>query len=614
MKILFRLLSFAKPYRHFVPEYIIYVVPATIFGVLNFTLLIPLLDTLFQVGNTVAITEKPAFAFDVDFVVAYIGYYVNQISTIYSKTHALVFVCAVILTSVLLSNLFLYMSQRTLARMRTWLVFNMRKAIYDKLVTLHIGFFSKYRKGDILSVISADSHEIENNLVSTIQVIFKDPFHILVYLSVLIMISPKLTLITLVFFPVAAFIISLIGKRLRKSAKASQKLLGQLLSISEETITGARIIRGFSAQEFARKSFNKVNDMYRKIIRAYMNRRELASPISEFLGVLTIVVIMIIGGSMVLSHNSVLTPSEFVTYVIIYSQLIPPIKSISNTYSNIQRGLASGERIINILDSESAITEKEKVTELPTFNKEIEYRDVSFAYEEALVLRNINLVIPKGKTVALVGQSGAGKTTFVDLLPRFFDPLKGQILIDGVDIRDMSLNNLRSHLGIVTQEPILFNDTVFNNIAFGLMDVKNEDVIKAAKIANAHDFIMEMEDGYNTNISDRGTRLSGGQRQRISIARAILRNPAILILDEATSALDTESEMLVQQAIEKVMKDRTSLVIAHRLSTIINADEIVVFQKGEIVERGSHHRLLAQNGVYKKLYDLQINKDSVVGD
>jgi subfamily B ATP-binding cassette protein MsbA len=497
------------------------------------------------------------------------------------------------------------MSQRVLTRMRTWVVFRLKKSLFDRLSTLHIGFFHRQQKGNILSIMSADVHEIENSIVSSVQVLFRDPLTIVVYIVLLFGMSMKLTLFTLIFFPVAASLIAGIAKKLRKSATLSQSLLGRLLNVTDETITGARIIKAFTAQAFVQAKFYTHNEDYRKVSKSMVNRRELAGPLSEFLGVLVIIAVMVYGGRMVLNQQSELSASEFVTYIILYSQLIAPIKNISSALTNIQRGLAAGERVIAIIDTENQITDKPDARKLDTFSSLIEFRNISFAYNTEEVLKDISFTIPKGNMVAIVGQSGAGKSTTADLLCRFYDPQGGGVIIDGSDIRDYTLESLRRQMGIVTQEAILFNDTVFNNIAFGIEDAAEEDVIFAAKVANAHEFIEQMENGYQTNIGDRGSRLSGGQRQRISIARAVLKNPPILILDEATSSLDTESEKLVQDAIQKLMLNRTSLVIAHRLSTIQHADEIIVLNAGQIIQRGTHQQLIAIEGVYKKLCDMQ---------
>ena len=503
------------------------------------------------------------------------------------------------------ANFFRYMSQRVLTRMRTWVVFRLKRALFDKLSTLHIGFFHHQQKGNLLSVVSADVHEIESSIVSSVQVLFRDPLTVVVYIILLFGMSMKLTLFTVVFFPLAASLIAGISKKLRRSANLSQSLLGRLLNITDETITGARIIKAFTAQAFVQSKFDVQNEEYRKVSKSMVNRRELAGPLSEFLGVMVIVAVMIYGGRLVLNQQSDLSASEFVTYIILYSQIIAPIKNISTAVTNIQRGLAAGERVLAIIDTENEVVDKPDAVKLATFKNQIEFRDTSFAYNTAEVLKNISFTIPKGKMVAIVGQSGAGKSTTADLLCRFYDPQGGGVFIDGSDIRDYTLESLRKQMGIVTQEAILFNDTVFNNIAFGIEKADEKDVIFAAKVANAHEFIVEMEEGYQTNIGDRGSRLSGGQRQRISIARAVLKNPPILILDEATSSLDTESEKLVQDAIQKLMLNRTSLVIAHRLSTIQHADEIIVLNAGVIVQQGTHQDLIAIEGIYKKLCDMQ---------
>lgn len=575
------------------------------FGALNFTLLIPLLDVLFNVDTALPASTLPAFSFSLDYLKGLFNYGFYYIAASHGKVIALEAICGIIALSVFLANLFRYLSQRVLTRMRTWVVYRLKKALFQKLSTLHLGFFQRQQKGNLLSIMSTDVHEVENSIVSSVQVVFRDPLTVLVYIVILFWMSLKLTLFTVVFFPLAAAIIAGIAKKLRHSAAESQSLLGRLLNISDETIAGIRIIKAFSASAFMQRIFDRSNERYRKVSKSMINRRELAGPMSEFLGVLVIISVMIYGGILVLNHTSSLTASQFVTYIIFYSQIINPIKNISNAVTTIQRGLAAGERVLQVIDITDEVKDLPDAVAVKGFDTSIEYRDLSFAYRTEDVLKNINVIIPKGQMLAVVGQSGAGKSTLADMLARFYDPGSGGILIDGHDIRHYTLDSLRGLMGIVTQEPILFNDTVYNNIAFGMDNVPQEEVIRAAKIANAHDFIMQMEDGYQSNIGDRGTRLSGGQRQRLSIARAVLKNPPILILDEATSSLDTESERLVQDAIQKLMEGRTSLVIAHRLSTIQHADEIIVMQQGEIVEQGNHRKLLEQNGVYKKLFDLQ---------
>lgn len=605
MKIYFKLLAFAKPYSRFVPKYAVLAILAVIFGLLNFTLLIPLLNVIFEKVEATEEVVKPEFTLSVDYAKTMFNYYFNQIFKIYGQSGALKFVCGVIVLSVLLSNVFKYWSQRVLTNMRTYVVKNIREGLFRKITQLHVGYFQDQRKGDLMSSLSNDVNEIENSVVSSVQVVFREPLMIIGYIILLFTMSVKLTLFTLIVLPVSGLIITTISRKLRKQAKTGQELLGNILSIIEETISGVRIIKAFNAQPYVQQKFDAQNGAYRGVLKSMWNKRELASPVSEFLGVSVVVGVLLYGGQLVLDNQSELNASEFITYIVLFSQVLVPAKNISSAITNIQRGIASGERIFTILETEVTITEKANAVELAELKGGIIYQNVSFKYAEHEVLKNINLTIPKGKMVALVGQSGAGKSTMADLLPRFYDVTKGVILIDGVDIRDAKLHSLNSMMGIVTQESILFNDTVFNNIAFGMSNVSEEAVIEAAKIANAHEFIVKMENGYHTSIGDRGGRLSGGQRQRLSIARAVLKNPPILILDEATSALDTESERLVQDAIQNLMKNRTSIVIAHRLSTIQHADLIVVMQQGEIIETGKHADLIAQKGVYHKLSEMQ---------
>lgn len=605
MKIYFRLLAFAKPYSSFVPKYAVVAILAVVFGLLNFTLLIPLLNVIFDKVDPVLTATKPEFSLSLDYFKDAFNYYFAVIFKEYGRSGALQFVCGVIVVSVFLSNLFKYWSQRILTRMRTDVIRRIRSALFNKILDFHVGYFQDQRKGDLMSSLSNDVTEIESSVVSSVQVIFREPLMIAGYIILLFTMSVKLTLFTLIVMPISGFIISNISRKLRKQAQSGQELLGNILSIIEETISGVRIIKAFNAQEYTRKKFEDQNGSYRNILKSMWNKREMASPMSEFLGVSVVVGVLLYGGQLVLDNRSDLNASEFITYIVLFSQLLVPAKAVSSAITNIQRGIASGERIFQILETEVTITEKENARTIDGLKQEITYKNVSFRYAEHDVLKNINLTIPKGQMIALVGQSGAGKSTMADLLPRFYDVTAGQILIDGIDIRDVKIDSLNSLMGIVTQESILFNDTVFNNIAFGMQNVSEEAVIEAAKIANAHEFIIKMERGYQTSIGDRGSKLSGGQRQRLSIARAVLKNPPILILDEATSALDTESERLVQDAIQNLMKNRTSIVIAHRLSTIQHADNIVVMQNGEIIETGKHTELIALNGVYKKLSDMQ---------
>jgi subfamily B ATP-binding cassette protein MsbA len=606
MKTYFKLLAFAKPFNRFIPKYALLAILAVTFGLLNFTLLIPLLNVIFQKVDVAAEqVVKPEFSLSIEYAKGMFNYYFNSIFHQYGQSGALQFVCVIIIASVFFSNLFKYWSQRVLSKMRVDVIRNIRKSLYDKIIDFHLGYFQSQRKGDLISSLSNDITEIESSVVSSVQVIFREPLMIVGYFVLLFMMSVKLTLFILLVMPISSIIISNISKKLKKDAQIGQQIQGNILSIIEETISGIRIIKAFNGQAYVKEKFNRQNNDYRNLLKSMWNKRELASPLSEVLGVTVVVGVLLYGGKLVLENQSDLNASEFITYIVLFSQVLVPAKSISSAVTNIQRGIASGERIFKILDTSIEITEKANTIEVKDFKQSIEYKNVSFRYAEHDVLKNISLTVPKGKMIALVGQSGAGKSTMADLLPRFYDVSQGAILVDGVDIRDMKLSELNHLMGIVTQESILFNDSVFNNIAFGMNNVSEEAVIEAAKIANAHEFIVKMEQGYQSNIGDRGGKLSGGQRQRLSIARAVLKNPPILILDEATSALDTESERLVQDAIQNLMKNRTSIVIAHRLSTIQHADMIVVMQQGEIIETGTHSELLANNGVYKKLSDMQ---------
>jgi subfamily B ATP-binding cassette protein MsbA len=605
MKIYFKLLSFAKPFNRFVPKYFILAVLAVIFGLANFTLMIPLLNVIFEKVEVVTIVTKPEFALNLDYFKAIFNFYFASIFKTYGQVGALQFVCVVIVVSVFLANLFKYWSQRVLTSMRTHVVKNIRESLFLKITSLHVGYFHSQRKGDLMSSLSNDVNEVENSVVSSVQVIFREPLMIIGYVVLLFSMSVKLTFFTLLVLPISGGVIAWISRKLRKEAEVGQGLLGEMLSIIEETISGIRIIKAFNAQQYVREKFDQQNNKYRGVLKSMWNKRELASPISEFLGISIVVLVILYGGRLVLENQSELNASEFITYIILYSQILIPAKNISTAVTNIQRGIASGARIFSVLETDINIIEDKDAVAKSSLNTDIVFKDVSFQYADTKVLEDINLTVEAGKMIALVGQSGAGKSTMADLLPRFYDVTTGQILIDGIDIRKIKLHDLNQLMGIVTQESILFNDTIFNNIAFGNKSANREAVIAAAKIANADEFIVKLADGYDTNIGDRGSKLSGGQRQRLSIARAVLKNPPILILDEATSALDTESEKLVQDAIHKLMQNRTSIVIAHRLSTIQHADTIVVMQDGKIIEKGKHAELISMNGTYKKLTDMQ---------
>ncbi|MGB3850781.1 MAG: ABC transporter ATP-binding protein [Tunicatimonas sp.] len=603
-----RILSFARPYRRYLPQYLLFAILAIIFGLINFTLLIPLFNVLFdQVGSEEADQWQslPPFSLSVDYLIGVFNYYFLEIIKQHGRVGALVFVCIIIVASVLLANLFRYLSALTLAKVRARVILKLRMRIFDQVTQLHLGYFSTERKGDILSRITNDVQEVEYSVVNTLRVAFKEPATIIGYFLVLLFMSVKLTLFTVLVMPISGYIIAQIAKRLKAKATQSQESLGRLLSLLDETLSGMRIVKAFNARPLIRRRFEQEVSVYARLNVSMARKQEAASPLSEFVGVAVVAGILLYGGVLVLNDNSELSASEFITYIILFSQILPPAKAISNALSSIQRGLASGERIFSIIDTPPLIQDQPDAQELGRFEHQIRFEGVSFAYEQDAVLRNINLTVEKGTTVALVGPSGGGKSTLADLIPRFYDPTDGTIYLDGQPLTSYTVASVRQQMGVVTQESILFNDTIFNNIAFGKPDASFEEVTRAASIANAHDFIMETPEQYHTLVGERGTKLSGGQRQRISIARAVLKNPPILILDEATSALDSESERLVQEALTNLMKNRTSVVIAHRLSTIQHADEIVVVQRGEIIERGRHDALVEQGGLYSKLSAMQ---------
>jgi subfamily B ATP-binding cassette protein MsbA len=608
MKVYLRLLQFARPYGDFLPLYLLYMVLGIFFGIANFTLVIPLLNVLFGTTDTHTTTAPavlPHFTLTIDYLKDVFNYYFSQILAAKGKRGALAYVCGVIIASVFFSNVFRYLGGKLLTKVRARVVQNLRGALYNRILDLELGYFSNERKGDLMSRLTNDVHEVEISVVNSLTAVFKEPLTIIGFFILLFSMSAKLTIFTLVLLPISGGIIASVAKRLRRQAALSQSTLGSMLSVIDETLSSIRVIKGFNAQAYILSKFRTQNDLYAQTTQRIDNTRDLASPFSEFAGVAVVAGLLYYGGSMVLSGEVGLSASAFITYIILFSQILTPAKALSGAFSNIQRGLVSGERVLRVIDTEPTIRDRPNATILPDFQNQIELRDVSFTYGDKPVLYDLNLTIKKGQTVALVGPSGGGKSTLADLLPRFYDPSAGQVLIDGHDVRDCTLHSVRDQMGIVTQESILFNDTIYNNIKFNT-EATEAEVIEAAKTANAHDFIMQSANGYRTMIGDRGGRLSGGQRQRLSIARAILRNPPILILDEATSALDTESEKLVQEALTRLMASRTSLVIAHRLSTIRHADEIVVLQHGRIVERGTHEELLRRaGGLYQRLSQLQ---------
>lgn len=533
----------------------------------------------------------------------YSGQMINQ----YGPIDTLMYISIMILVLYFLKNLFRYLGMFFIAPIRNGVVRDLRNEMYKKVLILPLSYYSEQRKGDIISRMSSDVLEVEWSILSSLEAVFREPLTIFMFILTLFFLSPALTLFVLILLPISAIIIGLIGRSLKRSSEKGQKKLGNILSIIEETIGGLRIIKGFTAIDSADKKFRESNRIYTRLMISLYRKRDLSSPLSEFMGVAVVVSILYFGGRLIIGENASIDAATFLVYIGIFSQILPPAKAITAAFYNVQKGAASVERIEAVLNAEEKIIQKENALAKKDFQSKIEYQNLSFSYaDNTPVLTNINLEVKKGQTIALVGASGGGKSTLVDLLPRFYDPQNGKISIDGIDIKDLIIDDLRSLLGIVTQESILFNDTVFNNIALGVEDkVSEEAVITAAKIANAYDFIMQMDEGFQSNIGDRGLKLSGGQRQRLSIARAVLKNPPILILDEATSALDTESERLVQDALERLMKNRTSLVIAHRLSTIKNADEIVVIDKGRIAERGTHQQLLQNQSVYARLHAMQ---------
>ncbi|RZK74657.1 MAG: ABC transporter ATP-binding protein [Pedobacter sp.] len=606
MKIYFRLLSFAKPIEKFAIPYIIATLFAVLFNTALFTSIGPLLETLF-IGKSSTLNQAQQSG-TLDFI-GTINDYIAQLISHKGKVYTLKIVCSGIIIIAILSNLSKYLSQRFMEDLRVHTLLNLRRTVFNSVIGLTIGYFNNERKGDIISKVSSDVQVVQATVTNTLQVVFKEPLQLIAFLSVLLSISVKLTLFSLLIIPVSGFIISKIVKRLKQQTTQSHESFARMIGFLDESLSGIKIVKAFNASERIKKKFDDENKFYSYLNRKIVRRQQLASPVSQTLGILVVSIIVLYGGTLILEGENFLSPSKFLVYIATFSQVMQPIKAISDSFSGIHSGITAGERVLGLIDTPPAFTNKHDAKSVSSFNNSITFEDVDFAYGDKQVLNKVSFQFKKGNTIALVGPSGGGKSTLLDLIPRFHDPLNGTVKFDGEPYEQLNTESLRAQMGIVNQDSFLFNDTIFANIAFGKPEATEEEVIAAAKIANAHEFILNTDEGYNTNVGDRGNKLSGGQRQRICIARAVLANPPIMLLDEATSALDTESEKLVQGALNNLMQNRTSIVIAHRLSTIQHADQILVIDKGQIVEQGNHNELLSKKGLYYRLIEMQTFND-----